>query len=227
MKLAILILTNLSFFSAYAQPDPPQTGARDSSQWETENLNTGQSVSYLSLLEKEVLLELNKVRTDPRRYARVYLAPQIEKFKGKLNTQTRVETREGATAMKECVSWLSASAKMGPLSPDKDLCNVAQRHTSAQSKTRETGHTSPNGETFEDRLRKLKFSNSAECISYGEDRARGIVISLLVDDGVPSRGHRKIILDPRYSVVGISVGSHLVYSHMCTIDFGGGKMGKR
>ena len=75
--------------------------------------------------------------------------------------------------------------------------------------------------SFEDRLRKVNFLSTGECISYGEAEARGIVISLLVDDGVPSRGHRKIILDPKFSAVGISAGKHVVYSAMCTLDFGG------
>ena len=49
-----------------------------------------------------------------------------------------------------------------------------------------------------------------------------IVVSLLVDDGVPSRGHRHSILNGTFKVVGVAVGTHPKYRDMCTIDFAGG-----
>jgi uncharacterized protein YkwD len=194
----------------------------DTLYWDLTALNTGQQVSYLSPFEKEVLLELNKVRSDPKGFAQLYIAPLISNYDGNLDTRNHIETREGASALKECIAVLNKTKKLELLMPDKELSAVAFRHTSKQSKTRQTGHTSPNGETFEQRMRKISFSKTGECISYGEDQARGIVISLLVDDGVPSRGHRKIILDPGYSSVGIAAGAHEVYANMCTLDFGGG-----
>ena len=61
---------------------------------------------------------------------------------------------------------------------------------------------------------------TGENISYGDDNARNIVIQLLVDDGVPSRGHRKNILNFKFDEVGVSVGKHSGYGSMCVIDFG-------
>jgi hypothetical protein len=230
MKFIILAILGLIFFSVR----PPlnflsdeSNVVQDSDSWDSKTLNTGQSVSYLTTLEKEVLLELNKVRSDPPRYATLYISPILNELRGRLNTRSNVETKEGAKAVEECIAQLLRTNKMGLLDPDKDLAKAAFRHTSKQSKTREIGHNSPDGETFEHRLRKIKYSITGECISYGEDKARDIVTSLLVDDGVPSRGHRKIVLDPRFSCVGISAGGHLVYSHMCTIDFAGDQTIKR
>jgi uncharacterized protein YkwD len=48
-----------------------------------------------------------------------------------------------------------------------------------------------------------------------------IVISLLVDDGVPSRGHRRNLLDKAFKFIGLSLGAHPVYRHMCVMDFAG------
>ena len=228
IQLRRAIAAGLAFFTVlvgHAQHEG-QSG-NDSLTWEKARLDTGAPVSYLSPFEKEILLELNRVRTDPKRYARFYITPLLSNFDGKLDTQNHIETNEGVTAVKECISVLNKTKKMDLLMPDKELSSVALRHTSKQSRTRQTGHTSPNGETFEQRLRKIQFSKTGECISYGEDQARGTVISLLVDDGVPSRGHRKIILDPGYSAVGISAGTHLVYSNMCTLDFGGGQIRRK
>jgi uncharacterized protein YkwD len=211
MRLIILTIVALTFSAGYAQTVK---------EWD-ENLNRGKSVGYLSAFEKEVLFELNKARTDPVGYVEMYIRPMRAEMDGKLNTRSRVETKEGVAAIDECIEIMGKIIKMGPLDPDKDLARAAERHTSAQSKTKLIGHTSPNGETLQDRLKKFPLTKAGECISYGEPTARDVVTSLLIDDGVASRGHRKNILDPVFKIVGISAGGHLVYQNMCTIDFGG------
>jgi uncharacterized protein YkwD len=40
-----------------------------------------------------------------------------------------------------------------------------------------------------------------------------------VDDGVQSRGHRLAIFDPRFAVVGISIGPHKTFGQVCVMDF--------
>jgi hypothetical protein len=59
----------------------------------------------------------------------------------------------------------------------------------------------------------------AENISYGHDDPFSIVAQLLVDDGVPSRGHRKNLLTPSFQRVGVAVGPHAKYGKMCTQNF--------
>ncbi|CAE6953142.1 FHL2 [Symbiodinium sp. KB8] len=52
-----------------------------------------------------------------------------------------------------------------------------------------------------DRARRYgNFELFGECLWYGSDRAdaRCVVLDLIIDDGVPSRGHRLGVLDPRY-----------------------------
>ena len=38
-----------------------------------------------------------------------------------------------------------------------------------------------------------------------------MVEDLLVDDGVPSRGHRLCVLDPAYTTLGACVGEHSTF----------------
>jgi uncharacterized protein YkwD len=59
-----------------------------------------------------------------------------------------------------------------------------------------------------------------ETISFGPQDARTVIIDLVVDDGAPSRGHRQILLDDRFTVVGAACGPHTVYRYMCVLDFG-------
>jgi uncharacterized protein YkwD len=191
-------------------------------KWEAES-NRGWNADFLSSFEKEIIFEINKARTNSALYAQLYIEPMIGDFKGKVNRRTNVETTEGIAVIKECVRILKKTAPIGLLDPNSELYQTALYHTSRQSKTNEVGHTSPDGKTFADRLRLLHFTSSSECISYGENTARGVVAALLIDDGVSDRGHRKTILDPKYKLIGVSSGSHKTYGYMSTLDFAANK----
>lgn len=58
----------------------------------------------------------------------------------------------------------------------------------------------------------------AECISYGPSDPIEIVFNLLVDEGNPGLGHRKILLANKFSLAGVSIQSHSTYRYNCVID---------
>jgi uncharacterized protein YkwD len=49
-----------------------------------------------------------------------------------------------------------------------------------------------------------------------------VIESLLIDDGVRDRGHRRNIFDPSSRVVGIACGPHPRYTATCVIVQAGG-----
>jgi uncharacterized protein YkwD len=69
------------------------------------------------------------------------------------------------------------------------------------------------------------FSGSwtyGENISYGDATGKEIVCSLLIDDGVPNRGHRENIMNRAFTQVGTGVGSHTQYRSSCTTTYANG-----
>ena len=62
----------------------------------------------------------------------------------------------------------------------------------------------------------------AENISYGGNTARGVIIQLIVDDGVSSRGHRVNMFNPAYRFVGVGCGIHARLGDLCVMEFSAG-----
>lgn len=46
-----------------------------------------------------------------------------------------------------------------------------------------------------------------------------VVLQLIVDDGVPNRGHRENMFNPDFHAIGIYSGEHKDFDCMSTIDF--------
>jgi hypothetical protein len=61
---------------------------------------------------------------------------------------------------------------------------------------------------------------SAECINFGRDNPVEIIFQLLIDNGVPSLGHRIICLDPNYTTLAVAIRYHQTYNNNAVLDFG-------
>jgi uncharacterized protein YkwD len=66
---------------------------------------------------------------------------------------------------------------------------------------------------------KTTGPKACENIDYGSRNPRNVVLSLLIDDGVASRGHRDNILREDISLAGVASGYHRTYGVMCVIDY--------
>ena len=197
-----------------------------SPKWSRNVIDTTAGADFLTAEEKAVIIEINMVRTDPAAYASIYLEPLRAYYSGKLIKypgEMVISTNEGVRALNESIKVLKNTKPLHPLAPKKGLTLCARDHVRDQAKTGETGHEGSDGsDTFTRMSRYGKWNSSAgENISYGTSEARKIVTSLLIDDGVPSRGHRKNLLDRSFNFVGSGVGPHKAYNCMCVIDFAG------
>lgn len=107
------------------------------------------------------------------------------------------------------------------LKPDEGLFKAARYHAKDTGKNGLVGHTSSNGQSFSKRLPKYvkDWSQLAENCSYGYQDAVSIVGQLLLDENVPSLGHRKSILNPKLEFIGVSIQPHTGYNYNCVMDF--------
>ena len=89
---------------------------------------------------------------------------------------------------------------MAALKWNKEISKAAGDHTRDTGPKGMTGHDGSDGCTMEERLIRngLPESWMGENIDYGSKDGRSVVISLVVDDNVPSRGHRSNIFNSRY-----------------------------
>ncbi|RNC69412.1 MAG: CAP domain-containing protein [Desulfuromonadales bacterium] len=177
-------------------------------------------------LARAVRAELNAARANPRNYAeylRAYRAHISGRYYIPPGSRTRFVTKEGAAAVDEAIRHLLRQKPLRPLAWSDALSRAAADLAVEQGKTGTTGHGE--GKTgMKARIeRHGRWERTiGENISYGPNEARGVVMQLIIDDGVPNRGHRTNIFDPTYGTVGITCGPHPVFETLCAIDFAGG-----
>lgn len=193
-----------------------------------DSLNTAKDVAYLTTVEKEVIFEMNKVRSNPARYAEEYIKPLITAFKGMdmlwPGDAVPTTTREGIRAVQECYRILLKEKAVAIIYPSVGMSKAAADHANYQAKTGKMGHSGENNSDPEKRMDKYgKWEITiGENISYGCNTAEKIVRGLLIDDGVSNRGHRINTLAPSFRVVGVAIAKHPKYGDACVINFAGG-----
>ena len=182
--------------------------AQTFSEWSSQELakaNTAQGTS-LSQQEKLVFLYCNLARLDGAKFMRTYAAKYLTGSSPYVASLKRD---------------LQQSKNRPMLYPEKNLCFTAALHADDMGKHGMTGHNSSDGTACFSRIGKYyKCGNAAENCSYGYSDALDIVMQLLLDDGLPSVGHRVNILNATYNAMGTSIKPHEGYRYNCVQDFG-------
>lgn len=154
-----------------------------------------QACTYMSALEKDIIWYLNVARMYPQWYLYFFLKnPSTENEKSLYNT----------------MKGMKSASKT--LLPNKELYESAKCHAITSGKAGYIGH--------ERQSPTCKSNFNGECCQYGYNEASKVVLDLLIDEGVPSLGHRKIILDTGYTRIGVSVQEHKTYRYNAVLDFG-------
>ncbi|KQU62296.1 hypothetical protein ASG67_04150 [Sphingomonas sp. Leaf339] len=171
--------------------------------------------------DRDVLDALNSVRADPISYAD-WLLRAAQSYQGVYYRErdgTEHATFEGAAAAEAAATAIGSMRPMPLLTPDPILAAAARDHGIAQGAAGSIGHASAAGPSPGARARQHGGDiYVVEAISYGMHGADDVVRQLMVDDGVPGRGHRKLLMASFYRYAGIWCGSHTTRGSVCVIN---------
>ena len=180
-------------------------------------------------ISEEISAEITLLRLDPVGYTK-YLRMHMQRFVTHNafalgDENIRFMTHEGKTAVQEAIDVLQNTKPLGSMQANSLLEKAAMDHVNDLSTHPGlSGHVGSDGSQSSDRVSRYGQYEvvCGENIDYGMNSAREIIIHLLIDDGVPSRGHRKNLLEPRFQMVGASFGFHHEFRCCCVMDFAGG-----
>jgi len=195
-----------------SSPEPP--GTQEQSAWDSPDVDAGRDSEFLSDIEKETILAVNKVRTDPSRYADEFIKPRLAWFIDDVRfmepVKGEMESQEGPPAVQEAYDFLKGSSPVPPLTSSRGLHMACSDHVQDMDYQNLFQHEGSDGTQHRDRASRYGqvSGTSVENIAAGADSGHGFVSRWLIDDGTPSRGHRKNVMHPDVRVIGVAVGPH-------------------
>lgn len=174
-----------------------------------------------SAFEAAALAALNAARTNPaayagemRRFRQVYRGDRIEH-----PGEVPVVTQEGVRAVDEAIAFLERQTPLPSVGRSPALDRAAAAHAADQGRNGRDGHAGGDGSDPFDRMRRQgRWAAMGEAIAYGPHRPEDMVMQLIIDDGVPDRGHRRTLFNPAYTVAGVACGPHPRWRTVCVFD---------
>ena len=191
----------------------------------TSTLAASAAPSY-DELAKQVLAEINLARRNPRGYAD-YLRTFRGQFHGRSyrlrGSRAMVGTVEGVGGVDEAIRFLRRQKPLPPLVRSEGLSEAAGELAREEGESGAMGHMGESSGSPRDRIERHGRWRGAigEDIFYGSGDARQVVMNLIIDDGVPDRGHRKNIFSKAFRRGGAACGPHPGFETVCVIDFAG------
>lgn len=176
-------------------------------------------------VENDFYTTLNNLRQDPQSFIG-HLEDFKKLFKGDIlyrPGEIPLQTVEGVSAIDECIEDLTKTKPLEPLKRADELDRAARAHCDDIGPKGLTSHDGTDGSNCSDRIeRYCEWEETcAENLDFGSKNGFNCLISLLIDDGVQGRGHRKNLLSNKVRYVGIAGGNHKEYEGCLVVDFVG------
>jgi uncharacterized protein YkwD len=155
--------------------------------------------------QREVARLLNFARNDGPKFVKEVVMPYLKENGTKRTSY-----------VKSLIKTLNKTKGVEPLKGDKVLGQKAKEWALESGRKGVKGHGN-----IKKRLFYLisKKGAMAENCTYGNYTALDAVMSLLIDEGISSLGHRKNILNPIYQKVGIAYAKHTRYGIVLVMNF--------
>ncbi len=192
-------LLNAQHSSANSVPLTTNTINSNWTQQQIESANTATALSFLTKEEKETILYVNLARLYPKKFASI----EVKDYTGGARLGYFAKN---STYKSSLIIALNSMKSMSALVFDSAAYQNAKCFAIESGENGIFGHTRIN----------CPKGNFAECCSYGMDNGLEIALQWLIDDKVPSLGHRINCLNPEYTKIGVSVHSHTTY-RICAV----------
>lgn len=158
---------------------------------------------------------LNAIRQNPSSFVQKIQSLYIDRLTTSpdgrpMDSQTNLVYNEGSNIFSEAQNFLRNARPLSPLTLESGLCKAAQGQSAYCAKVFQPTHSGPSGDQPQQRILQYgRFEGygvqaSAEnCGMSIDSNPERWLLDLVIDDGVPNRGHRKNIFDPNYQKIGL------------------------
>lgn len=192
--------------------------------WDLESLDTGRRASFLTPNEKDLILVMNMVRTDPLLFANLYVREAMNYYhdkKAEYPGELPYPVEEGRSAVAELYRTLRLLQPAPPLEPSEGMHLAALDHAANLRQSKKLKPVGTDQSTPATRLERYgQWHNYyGESYCYGHWWAHRIIMEMLIDDGQPTRLNRKNILDERFRFTGVALRSHPFLGSVTVINF--------
>lgn len=182
-----------------------------------------QSTSRCPLDLNTFLAVLNDVRARPAFYAD-RLKLHFFKPDGKhVNHLHEPDYTEGSKIYKDGFEFLRRVGPLPPLRLEQGLVSAALDQAIFQANNDRMSFLGPKNENVRDRVsrygRELGVDLAENTIKVVELNYEIIILSMIIDDGVPTRSRRLNIFDPRFTKVGLAASTNKVNHFFIDIVF--------
>lgn len=213
MKYLFSILLSFTSFSQFAQTgniaySTVSPLAQYSAEWNNikyVKCNTAATAAYMSSSEKEIIYILNLIRSYPALFARTVL----KKYPALSGNNQLADDKYYFQSLMDTLLIMEPKQMFYP---DNACFQSARAHARQSGITGYAGHERMTPES------KSKKNYNGECCDYGRSSPLEIIMSLVIDDGIPNLGHRKICLMD-FTKIGVSIQPHKKYGTNAVLDF--------
>jgi uncharacterized protein YkwD len=174
-------------------------------QWTKEEIKKAKKPAYSNLLaskeSKELIFYANLARLNGIKFVNTILIEYL---------------KDTSVYELSLIKTLNSQASIEPLKNGLFLTKMAKSYARYAGKRGIVGHAN-----FNKRFSFLMNMNKTvgENCTYGPTTGLGALMSLLIDESVPSLGHRKNILNKNFKKVGAAFHSHIKYDMNAVMEF--------
>jgi len=159
-------------------------------------LSVSPALKDFSTDEQAVFYWVNVLRKDPVGFKNEVILPFLTMFPD-------ANTNYAKSLLKELENQLPLQL----IEPNSLLGKETNKHAKDLALKQKTiSHSSSDGRSFQERMNDAHVSKCAgENILEGKKDALKAIIMLLIDQGVPNKGHRKALLNPDFNLMACTI----------------------